>query len=161
MISTVCIRVIPGLKATKVFWTKGTVKSYLAELLLKLPIPCELCTGAVPSGSREHPQPSRGIGQARSIQSPQAEYPWASPHGQNLLMGAVASQPTKAHFFYTKAHLHTRSPRGWQVPRFIPPAWGSEWSDCDSRHGGHALLLERRVCHQVPAHLFLFVYVDM
>lgn len=50
----------------------------------------------------------------KSIQSPQAEHPWASPHRQNLLTGAVASQPRLILHQRPLAHMEPF----WQVPRF-------------------------------------------
>lgn len=50
----------------------------------------------------------------KSIQSPQAEHPWASPHRQNLLTGAVASQPRLILHQRPLAHMEPL----WQVPRF-------------------------------------------
>lgn len=122
-VSTAWIGMIPGLKATNPPRssehpeTKGTVKSYLAELLLKLPIPWEVCTRAVPSGKREHPQCSSGIGQTRVCKVHELNIHEISH------MDRTCSQelwPVSPDSFYTKAHLHTQSPRGWQVPRFIP-----------------------------------------
>lgn len=108
------IRVIPDLKATKPLrssehpGTKGAGKSNLAELLLKPPIPCEVCTLAVPSGSREHLQPSSGIGQTRVSKVHKLNIHEVLQHGQNLLTGDSVSPDS----FYTKAHLHTWSPGG-------------------------------------------------
>lgn len=93
----------------------------------------------------------------KSVQSPRAECPWASPRGQILLTGAVTSQLRLILHQTPLAHME---PSWLTGPKIYTPAWGAELSDCHTGHRGHALLLERRVCNQVPAHLFPFC-VDM
>lgn len=122
LVSAVWIRVTPGLKATKPRrsaehpGTKGAGKSYLAELMLKSPIPCEVCTRAVPSGSRKHLQTSSGIGQTRVSKVHEPNIHEVLQRGQNLFTGAVASQPRLILHQSPLAHVEPL----WQVPRFIP-----------------------------------------
>lgn len=107
--SDTCLKSYKIPRSSEHLETKGTGKSYLAELLLKPPIPCEVCTRAVPSGSREHLQPCSGIGQTRGSKVHKLNI------NELLHMDTICSWELwqiSPDSFYTKAQLHTWSPCG-------------------------------------------------
>lgn len=106
--------VLPGLKATKPQGLQNTLRwkeqvNPILQLLLKPPIPSEVCTWVVPKGSRAHLQPSSSIGQTG-----ESEVRKLNTH-EFLHMDTICSWelwPVSPDSFYTKAHLHTWSPCG-------------------------------------------------
>lgn len=151
------ITVMPGLKATKPQGLQNTLRlkeqiNLILQLLLTPPIPCEVCTRAALSGSREHLQPSSGIGQTRVSKSTS----WISMSVSTWTQSAPRScgQSAQTHFTPKPTCTHGVLVAG---PKIYTPAWGAELSDRDTWHKGRALLLERRMCNQVPAHIFPFI----
>lgn len=71
----------------------------------------------------------------KSVQSPRAECPWASPRGQILLTGAVTSQLRLILHQTPLAHME---PSWLTGPKIYTPAWGAELSDCHTGHRGHS-----------------------